>query len=39
MQIIAVIGWLMFAAIVIPMVIAMIAAIPDMIRYMQMRRM
>ena len=39
MQILAIIGWIFFAALVVPLVISVIVAIPDMIRYMRIRRM
>jgi hypothetical protein len=39
MQIFAIIGWIFFAVVVVPLVISVIMAIPDMIRYMRIRRM
>lgn len=39
MQIIAIIGWIFFAVVSIPLLIGLIMAIPDMVRYMRIRRM
>ncbi len=39
MQFISIMGWVLFALIVIPIMIGLIMAIPDMIRYMRLRRM